>query len=189
MPYVNPSGSDMPLIQEAMAGDKHAFGRLYDLYAGQIFRYVLLRVGDRSAAMDMTEDVFLKAWESLPRFGRKERGLNFRAWLYRIAHNSIIDRYRTDRGEIPIDTLPQWADDQPSVTRLIEQSEQAGELIRALQELDPVAEQVIILKFHAGLDAGEIARVMDLSAGNVRIIQYRGLKKLREILGEDDERK
>ncbi len=188
MPHIEPYDSQMLLIQTAIAGDKQAFGQLYDIFAGQIFRYLFFHVGEHSAAKDMTEDVFLKAWEHLPGFGKSGRGLNFRAWLYRIAHNAVIDHYRGNKNEIPIDAIPGQSDGSPPVVQLIEQAEKAQALMKALDGLEKITRQVVVLRFYSGLNPAEIADVMGLSEGNVRIIQYRGLKKLREIMGADDER-
>jgi RNA polymerase sigma-70 factor (ECF subfamily) len=188
MPHVDQRNSEALLIQEAIAGNKEAFGRLYDLFAGQIFRYLYFRIGERSAAKDMTGDVFLKAWEKLPEFGRNGRGLNFRAWLYRIARNLVIDHYRTKKTEVSIEPFSDQLSGLPSAHRLVEQAERDQALVRALEGLDDVTKQVIILRFYTGLSSNEVAHVMDLSEGNIRIIQYRGLKKMRALLGADDER-
>jgi RNA polymerase sigma-70 factor (ECF subfamily) len=129
MPGVDQPDSELQLIQEAIAGDKQAFGRLYDCYADQIFRYLYFRVEERSLAVDMTEDVFLKAWEKIPQFGKDKRGLNFRAWLYRIAHNTVIDYYRTNKAEVSLDEVSEYHDKMPAAIQLIEESEEIQELM------------------------------------------------------------
>ena len=79
------------LIEKAISGDKEAFGRLYDHYFLQIFQYLLSRSDIQEDAEDMTEIVFMKAWEHIPSFERKKKERNFRAWLFRIAHNTVVD--------------------------------------------------------------------------------------------------
>ena len=187
MPHVDQSDSEILQIQEAIAGDKQAFGRLYDHFAEQIFRYLVLRVEERALAVDMTEEVFLKAWEGLPQFGSKGRGLNLRAWLYRIAHNLVIDHYRSAKPDVPVESIPELQIDSPSVIKIVEQSDQTEQLRKALKELDEISQQVISLRFFAGLNPKEIASFLSISEGNVRIIQFRGLKRMRILLGADDE--
>ena len=84
------------LIEKAISGEKEAFGHLYDQYFPQIFKYLLVRTDTREDAEDMTETVFIKAWEHLPNFGGKTKERNLRAWLFRIAHNTVVDHYRTN---------------------------------------------------------------------------------------------
>ncbi|NPV42207.1 MAG: sigma-70 family RNA polymerase sigma factor [Anaerolineae bacterium] len=187
MPHVDQPGSELQWIHEAIAGDKQAFGRLYDHFAGQIFRYLIFRVEERAVAADMTEEVFLRAWEKLPHFGREGRGLNFRAWLYRIAHNLVVDHYRTARPEVSFQNIPEPHSGSTSLPGIVERSDQTEQVRSALRELDEVARQVIALRFFSGLNPGEIASLLGLSEGNVRIIQFRGLKKMRGLLGAEDE--
>ena len=187
MPRENQTDSEKLWIEAAIAGDKQAFGRLYELYANRIFSYLYYRIGGRAEAADMTETVFLKAWEKLPQFGRPEKGLNFRAWLYRIAHNAVIDHRRTKKEEIGLDVLGEQPSPQPQAAQLVEESERLQDLLAALERLDPAARQVIVLRFFSGLDHKETAAVMGISKGNVRVIQFRALKKLKDYLGSEDE--
>ncbi len=187
MPREDQTDNEKLWIETAIAGDKHAFGRLYELYANRIFSYLYYRMDGRAEAADMTETVFLKAWENLPQFGRTERGLNFRAWLYRIAHNAVIDRHRTKKEEISLDTLDEQSAGLPHVGQLLEESEQLEVLLAALDQLDPLSRQVITLRFFSGLDHRETASITGLTNSNVRVIQYRALKKLKELMGHEDE--
>ena len=187
MPQELHNGSEELLIKEAIAGDKQAFGRLYELYADPIFSYLYYRIGERSEAADMTGIVFLKAWENLPGFGTKGRSLNFRAWLYRIAHNTMIDHHRTAKNEVALDDIPEQVDKLPHASRLVEESEQLDEVRRALEELDDLSKQVVILRYISGLGSKETASILGIKNGNVRVIQYRAMKKLRMVMGVEDE--
>jgi len=175
------------LIQLAIEGQKQAFGELYEHYVKQIWRYVYHRLSSAVEADDMTETVFLKAWENLPTFGRHNRGLNFRAWLYRIAHNAVIDFHRKKTFDQPVNEAllrvypASLEKDCPSdeISR--------EELIKALGTLDAISQHILISRFINGLGIGEIASSLSISEGNVRVIQYRALKKLRQLLGEENE--
>ena len=92
------------LVTRAQNGDTDAFAQLYDRHIDAIYRYVLLRVPVDELAEDLTEDVFLKAWQALPRF-KQDKPL--RHWLYRIAHNRIVDEQRRK----PL--LPVWGPPDP----------------------------------------------------------------------------
>ena len=176
MPQSDQPGSETLLIQEAIAGNKESFGRLYELYARQIFSY-----------LDMTETVFLRAWENLSNFGEKGRGMNFRAWLYRMAHNAMVDYHRTHKQGIDLEALAEQPDRLPHAIKLIESAEAQEFLVNKLEELDEVSRQVLVLRFYAEMNPKEISRIMGLSEGNVRVIQYRALKKMRDLIGDEDE--
>lgn len=187
MPQDDQTGSETLLIQEAIAGNKEAFGQLYEMYAGQIFGYLCSHTGEQSAAMDMMETVFLKAWENLPGLGTGGRGLNFRAWLYRMAHNAMVDYHRTRKEETGLDMIAEQADHFPHMAKLAEISETQQFLLKNLEKLDGMSRQVLVLRFYAELNHKETAKVLGISAGNVRVIQYRALKKMRDLMGEEDE--
>lgn len=187
MPQSDQSGSETLLIQEAIAGNKEAFGRLYEKYAGQIFSYLFYRTGEHHTAMDMMETVLLKAWENLPNFGEKGRGMNFRAWLYRMAHNAMVDYHRSHKPEIGLEILAEQPDHLPHAAKLVEIAEAQEYLMGRLEKLDDVSRQVLILRFYAEMSPKEISQIMGISEGNVRVVQYRALKKMRDLMGDDDE--
>src|SRR5512137_2072325 len=99
LPTSQPPEED--LIARAVQGDADAFGDLYERYLARIYRYTFYRVNDVADAEDLTEVVFLKAWKAL---GDYRAGVvPFGAWLYRIAHNVIIDRHRTRKETLPLE--------------------------------------------------------------------------------------
>ena len=182
--------SETELLRRALHGDKQAFGSLYELYLDPIYRYIYYRVGDHTEAEDLTEMVFLKAWEQLPRTRKGAEVRNFRAWVYRIAHNLVVDRHRTRK---PITSLDQHNEAQApaaSPETLAEHSEQSDTLQAAIMQLEPDLQQVIILRFVNQLSHAETGRILGKQEGHVRVLQYRALQKLREILKKDygDER-
>src|SRR5512137_2880149 len=84
--------NDRELIKKAQHGDQHAFGELYECHAPVIFRYLFAHLDSRMDAEDLTGEVFLKAWQSLPKYN--EHGVPFQAFLFRIARNVLVDLYR-----------------------------------------------------------------------------------------------
>lgn len=187
MPDEDPLNPENRIIRLAIEGDKQAFGQLYERYVGKIYRYLFFRMDSREAAEDMTEIVFLKAWEGLPALGRKSSGVNFSAWLYRIAHNALVDHRRTKKEEIALEGIePIPAQIEKPGTR-VELDEESARIIPAMQKLDEQSQNVIISRFIGDLKPREIAEMLGLSEGNVRVIQYRALKKLQGILGDKNE--
>ena len=187
MQVAQPINDEPEIIQKAIEGEKQAFGLLYEKYANAIFKYLYFRLTSYEEAEDMTESVFLNAWEALPTFNKLGKGLNFRAWLYRIAHNLLVDFFRARRANIPLETTEELAAKTPSPEAIAEQNENDIKLSLALRQLDETPIQVITNRFIAGLDHKETALIMGLSEANVRVIQFRALNKLREILGDSHE--
>jgi len=131
------------LIKQAAGGSTAAFGDLYKMYLDRIYRYLYYQVKDKMTAEDMTEEAFLKMWRGLPRFRGDERA--FTAWLYRIAHNCLIDGCRVRGREVPLD------DDSLAVTEGLEDTNTSlfaeCDLPRLLSGLPAMQKQIVILKF------------------------------------------
>jgi RNA polymerase sigma-70 factor (ECF subfamily) len=178
-----PETSETELIARSIDGDAGAFGALYERYLGAIYRYVYYSVPNHAEAEDLTENVFLKAWQALPRF--RLNGAGFRTWLYRIAHNSIIDRHRTLKQVVSLDEAAQLRDPAPTPESVVEAEQQVLILSAALSRLKPRAQQVILCRFISGLSHAETAKVLGVSEGHVRVLQHRALKRMRYLLTED----
>ena len=133
--------SETELVARSIDGDAGAFGTLYERYLGAIYRYVYYSVPDHAEAEDLTENVFIKAWQALPRFHLK--GPGFRTWLYRIAHNAIIDRHRTRKETAPIEAAAHLRDPAPMPENVVERNQEMLRLSAALGKLRPRARQVI----------------------------------------------
>jgi RNA polymerase sigma-70 factor (ECF subfamily) len=91
------------LVRRAQKRDPEAFNQLYEEHFDRIYRYLVLKIGDRTEAEDLTQQVFLKALESIASYSW--RGVPFSAWLFRIAHNQVVDYFRkmSKRKAIPLD--------------------------------------------------------------------------------------
>ena len=172
--------SEEQLIQRAQRGDAEAFGELYQQHLAAIYRYVFYRVGQVAEAEDLTETVFLKAWEALDHYRRRD--VPFSAWLYRIAHNAIIDRYRRDHETLALDEQTDIHDEADGPEDCLAEAETTEVLIRALAQLSPDHQQVLVLRFINGLNHADTSRVLGRSEEAVRVLQHRALKALRAIL-------
>lgn len=184
-PAVNPDASEITrvekLVMGAVNGQTDAFGDLYIIFVEKIYRYVFYHVKSKTFAEDITEEVFLKAWRAIKSCRGKES--TFSSWLYRIAHNQMVDeiRKRQRRPALELENVENISDNSEGV----EKSREQLELAAVIDRLPPNQRQVIILKFIEGLDNPEIARIMDKSEGAIRVLQMRGLSRLREELEKE----
>lgn len=172
------------LALQAQKGDSAAFGKLYDNFAESIYRYVFFRVSNQQDAADLTETVFLKAWENLHQYNKKDENNLFSAWIFRIAHNLVIDHYRLGKQ---IQELTEDYIDERTGHHPIDKAEQAlssDNLKRGLAGLKENYRQIIVLKYINDLSNEEIANVLKKNEGSVRILQFRALKALKNILEE-----
>lgn len=176
------SDTDIALVERAINNDTEAFGELYMRHLDAIYRYIYFRVDDARDAEDLTEQVFLKAWEALP--GYERQGYPFTSWLYRIAHNAVIDHYRRKKPTVSMSPLPELElnTSQPNTLDQVIEAEEASMLAEAITLLPEEQQQVIILRFIEGLRHAEIAEIMDKSKGACRTIQYRALNALSRLL-------
>ena len=172
------------LITRAMHRDREAFSKLYMLYFDRVYRYARLKLGSVSDAEDVTAAVFLNAWRMIDRFSPQD-DTSFAAWLFRLAHNALIDRYRRTRDAVSLDRArPLLFDPQiiPGPDALIEWRMTLDELRIALQALTEEQREVIILRFVEGLTAREVGAIMGKQEGAVRGMQFRALETLRRAL-------
>ncbi len=184
MPTDNSNSAEKRLLALAAQGNKNAYGLLYEKYLDEIYRFVYMSLSDRWEAEDITENVFLKTWEQLPIVYSQDSEIdNFRAWLYRIARNLIIDFFRSKKpvileNELTIDeTSPEAAYSEITLSKRLE---------KAIMQLEPNYRQIIVLRFINQLSHKDAAKIMNLGYNNVRVLQYRALKKLRVLLSEKE---
>jgi RNA polymerase sigma-70 factor (ECF subfamily) len=172
------------LVDAAVAGDSTAFAALYDRHLDRVYRHVYYRVGNRSDAEDLTQQVFLQAWRAIGRYHRT--GAPFIAWLLTIAHNAVVSHYRkvkdTPRLEIePVASRDGWSD--PEAAALAEHDRAA--VRRAIQRLKQEQQLVVTMRFIEGFDYTDVAAVLGKREGNVRVIQHRALVELRRLLAAE----
>jgi RNA polymerase sigma-70 factor, ECF subfamily len=178
---VMPASSDAELIARAQRGEVNAIGRLYDRHRESIFRYLWIRLDDRQLAEDLTGDVFMRMLAALPRY--RLQGLPFRAWLYRIAHNLLVDYFRkmNHQATLPLDAVEdQGTEDDPG--RTMEQILLSERLQMALLRLEPTQCEVVVLRFLAGLSLQETALTLGKTEAAIKALQHRGLNGLRHAL-------
>jgi RNA polymerase sigma-70 factor (ECF subfamily) len=172
------------MVEKAADGDIEAFGELYSIYLAPIYRYVSYQVRDKMTAEDIVEEVFVKAWKAIGTC--KGKSQTFSAWLYRIAHNHVVNTLRRmnkrvslESAEVEIETLIEVTNPEQEVEAKLAKQE----LLEAMACLSQNQRQVIILKFIEGLNNSEIAQILGKREGAIRVLQMRALSKLRLELG------
>lgn len=181
------------LVKKVQAGSQEAFGRLYDTYIDSIYRFIYLKTSSKEDAQDLTSQVFLKTWEAIPE--AKPRGKlstgksirNFRAFLYQIARNLVIDYWR-ERGQKG-DVLGKAADIAETAAVIEDESQNLEEKLKFASDIAQVKEaldkvkgdykDVIIWYYLDELSIPEIAQILGKSKGAVRVMMHRGLNALR----------
>lgn len=175
--------SEASLVARATQRDAEAFGALYNLYFERIYRYVRLRIVNAPDAEDVTAAVFLSAWRGIERFSPKHE-TSFASWLFRLAHNALVDRYRRARTTVSLDTCeadsPSNAPSNPEAE--LEWRLTLSELHAALQKLTDEQREVVLLRFFEGLSAREVGDIMGKQEGTVRGMQFRAIDALRRAL-------
>jgi RNA polymerase sigma-70 factor (ECF subfamily) len=181
-----PVDPDLADVRAAQA-DRAAFATLYRRYLDRVYGYAFYQLGDHHDAEDATERIFLAALRALPGF--RDRGSTFRAWLFRIAHNTIANAHRA-RSRRPAEPLPDWferpaPDADPA--SLVAMADELHQVREAIVRMPDDRRQVILLRFVDELSTAEIAQVLDRSPGAVRVLLHRSLRDLASRLGRDDE--
>jgi RNA polymerase sigma-70 factor, ECF subfamily len=164
-------------LVEAARVDREAFGKLYDLYFGQIYSYAYYRTRSRPDAEDVAAQTFQQALEHMGSY--EWRGVPFVAWLYRITSNVIAGRHRRQLPETELDEAYGVACGDPMPEQESLRLEQARELQAAVATLPASQQQAVLLKFAQGLRNREIGEIMGCSEGAVKQLLHRAMENLR----------
>jgi RNA polymerase sigma-70 factor (ECF subfamily) len=169
------------LVDRARSGDPEAFGRLFDQFHGPVYRYIASRVRRPADAEDLTQIVFVKALEALPRY--ESRGVPFGGWLFRLARNTVIDHVRTRRDHADLEVVEATVSDSATPDEIAETRQDLDAVASALASLTDEQRDAIALRFFGGLSAREAAEAMGKQEGTVRGLQFRAIVALRRQLG------
>jgi RNA polymerase sigma-70 factor (ECF subfamily) len=169
------------IVQQAVDGNQTAFTQLYDTYFDRIYRYIYVRLRRQDEAQDLTQEVFIKALKAIESY--KVGKTPFASWLFRIAHNQVIDHVRKHKKgiETSLDEAPPSVGAEDPVA-IIEKQFEVAELNTAIVALSPAQQEVISLRFIADLPIAEVARILGKSEGTVKALQFNATIALRRLL-------
>ena len=162
-------------MRRAREGHAESFGKLYDQFQPELLRYLAHRLRNRELAEDLTQQVFVKAWQAMPRY--EQRSVPFKAWLYRIAHNQLVDYFRTHRQTVDLHAIEAAA--EADVEGQAIAGDQRRRLQAALLRLSEDHRQVLVLRFLMEQSAAEVGEIMGRKEVTVRGLQLRALRALR----------
>jgi RNA polymerase sigma-70 factor (ECF subfamily) len=167
------------LVRRAQQHDQGAFAQLYEEHFDKIYRYVTLKTGNKTEAEDITQQVFLKALHSISSF--RWKGIPFSAWLFRIAHNQVVDYFRSRKNPTTsLDESLVSSDDNPQL--VAERKLDIEQLVSATRHLTKAQREVISLRFAGELPVADVARAMGKSEGAVKALQHSAIVALRKRL-------
>ncbi|MCP4423285.1 MAG: sigma-70 family RNA polymerase sigma factor [Chloroflexi bacterium] len=175
---------DAQLVKRAQRGDVDAIGHLYDEHHQPIFRYVWSRARDQQLAEDLTGEIFTRMVANLSSY--KPTNAPFRAWLYRIARNLLVDYHRSQNGRFPasLEQAKNLSDDGSEPGPIVERQLTLEQIQAALTRIDPAQQEVVVLRFVAGLSLADVAHALDKTVPAIKSLQHRGLTALRAALKE-----
>lgn len=171
-------------VVKAQKGHEKSFSLIYDHFFSPIFRYVSFRVPQEHTE-DLVGDIFFKVVNHLPKY-KPQATASFKAWLYRIAHNQVIDFYRKRKellGEDQIEEnffvqLPDEKTPQPN--KALMKDEESKKIHEVLKKLSPTHRTILELKFLEDFSNTEVAKITGKSEGNIRLMQLRALREMRK---------
>ena len=173
---------ELQLVDEAKQ-ELRAFEKLYDYYVDKIYSYSMQRVLNKQKAEDITSAVFLKAVENIHKFDTG-RGIRFGAWLYRIAHNEIIDGFRKNK-EINVELDLEMIPTKSNVQEEFENKSKVEDVMATIAKLKPKYQQILTLKFFEEMSVEEISEVMGIKKSNVSVILHRATKSFMKKHSKD----
>ena len=168
------------LVRRAQQHDQAALTQIYEENFDRIYRYIVFKIGERTEAEDMTQQVFLSAFKSISSY--KWKGVPFSAWLFRIAHNRIVDflRKKSKRLTVPLDESLASGGSNPGLEA--ERNLEIADLVSAARQLTDAQQEVISLRFAGGLPIAEVARIMGRSQGAIKALQHSAIAALRRVM-------
>jgi RNA polymerase sigma-70 factor, ECF subfamily len=166
---------DLGVLRKAQRGDERAFSIIVRTYETPVFNYVLRLVGDRALAEDLTQEVFLRVFQGLPRFSLR---CKFTTWLFQVTKNRVLDELRaTERRPRHLvaleDVAPLEVVDAP-----IERGETVDALWRAIEQLTPDLKMALLLRDVTGLSYTEIADALEITLATVKWRIYKAREEV-----------
>ena len=172
----NKQFEDLSALAAKAKDDPAAFGRLYDYYVQPVFKYFYRRVDIQQDAEDLTSQTFIEAFESMRRY--RERG-QFAAWLFSIARHKLMDYCRRKSSRLPLEAAEKLAGERDALGQRVQQDEELRRLQSLIQKLRDDEQDLIYLRYLAGLSYVEMAELLEKNVEAVKKSVYRLLARLK----------
>lgn len=175
------------LLTLAQQGDGEAFGQIYDMYVGSVYRYLYYRAGSHSVAEDLTSETFLRALRRIDSFSWQGRDIG--AWFITIARNLVTDHFKSSRFRLEVTTADMLDADRADdgIEQEVLDNLDNVALLRAVRQLKADQQECIILRFLQGLSVAETAAVLNRSEGAVKQLQLRAVRALAAKLSPEED--
>ncbi len=172
----------LTLGSRASQGDVRAFTELYQYFLPKVFGYFSARVKNKEVSEELTSTVFLKVAEHLQTFSPK-KGMSFSGWIFRIAHNVLVDYWRSKRENVTTESEEACAiSSQENLSRETETREHMRAVEQCLERLPAIDREIIRLRSWEGYEYEEIAEIVGKKSGAIRMTLSRALEKMRSCL-------
>ncbi len=161
--------------------DPKSFSKLYDIYFPKIFRYISWRTGNQFDAEDIVSEIFAKVINKINTF-KSQKGATFSSWIFRIAHNAVVDYYRKqDKIKfVNLDDLPEIENNDLLPSKELDKKELFKKLFLLIQKLPTRQAEIITMRFFTGMKNKEIAKTLNIEEKSVSSTLCRGLKILHD---------
>jgi len=164
------------LARLASSGDRNAYGKIFRICYKDIYDYIARRVGNREDAEDLVMQVFTRGLVAVKDY--EDRGYSLKAWLFRIAHNAVVDHFRSKSPLAESDLIAELIDPSDVEEEVI-LSEEIKDLGEQIKSLSPAQSEVITLRFIEDLSVAETAMVLEKKEVTVRALQFKAIKNLQ----------
>lgn len=163
------------IITRCQNGQTEEFGKLYDLYIKDVYRFIFFKTGHKETAEDLTSTTFIKALEGIGHY-QSAKG-SFKSWLFSIARNTIIDHHRTHRQTVDIDALFSLSDDA-LIEENVDRELRLSDVLKEIAKLAPHEQDIVMLRVWQDLPFHEISAILGKSEASLKVAFHRTVKKI-----------
>lgn len=168
-------------VKQSQSGDWQAFSKLYEHFVDKVYKYNYYKVSSQDEAFDLTETVFLKVWENIKSY-KPKAGSSFGSWIFRIAHNLLVDHYRLKKETVELTDVHADKREDASPMHKTEETLRKETLKRAMSKLKDIYKEVLTYSYLNELSNTEVAELMNKSEGGLRVLKFRALQELKKVL-------